>query len=71
MSGMDAVTVLALAREQGHAWLDPETAARVAAGAADAIAAVRASMTEQQSQLFDTDHSDFLAVLEMLAEWSA
>jgi hypothetical protein len=68
VSEVDTVTVLRLAGEQGHAWVDPETAARIAAGAADAVAAVRAAMTQQQVPLFDTGHADFLSELERLAE---
>jgi hypothetical protein len=40
MQETDADTVLALARERGHEWIDRETAGRIAAGAATAIRAV-------------------------------
>jgi hypothetical protein len=68
MSGIDAVTVLALAQSQDHSWIDADEAARIAAGAADAISAVRAVLTESGCALFDVDSAGFLDVLESLAE---
>lgn len=57
--------VQALARQQGRDSLDRPTAERIAAGAAHAVAAVRAS---QAGSLFDTDPATYLAELERLAD---
>lgn len=61
---LDAATVATLARLLGYPPLDAETAARIAAGAASAVAAVRATAT---IPLFDTEPGAFLAELERLA----
>ena len=68
MSVIDATTVLVLAHAQGHAWLSPDEADRIAAGATDAIVAVRAALAGHGLQLFDSDPADFQAVLESLSE---
>jgi hypothetical protein len=46
----DADTVLTLARERGHEWIDRETAGRIAAGAAIAIRAVLESERAFESE---------------------
>ena len=61
---LDAATVAALARLLGYPPLDPETAARIAAGAGNAVAAVRATATVP---LFDAEPGNYLAELERLA----
>jgi hypothetical protein len=64
-AALDAATVDALARLAGYPPLDAETAARIAAGASNAVAAVRATAT---MSLFDTEPGSFLAALERLAD---
>jgi hypothetical protein len=61
---LDAATVDALARLLGYPPLDAETAARIAAGASNAVAAVRATATVP---LFDAEPGNYLAELERLA----
>ncbi|HUO80001.1 MAG TPA: hypothetical protein VMU00_07645 [Steroidobacteraceae bacterium] len=61
---LDAATVAALARLLGYPPLDAETAARIAAGAGNAVAAVRATATVP---LFDAEPGNYLAELERLA----
>ncbi len=61
---VDAATVDALARLLGYPPLDAETAARIAAGASNAVAAVRATATVP---LFDAEPGNYLAELERLA----
>ena len=62
---LDADLVAALARLVGYPPLDAETAARIAAGAGNAVAAVRATATVP---LFDTEPGCYLVELERLAE---
>ena len=62
---LDAATVAALARLVGYPPLDAETAARIAAGASNAVAAVRATATVP---LFDAEPGSYLVELERLAE---
>lgn len=57
--------VLELARLQGYANLDADTAARIAVGASNAVRAVTASVHES---LFDVEPLHFLAELERLAD---
>lgn len=64
-AALDTATVQALARLAGYAPLDAATAERIVAGAAAAVAAVRASATES---LFDVEPARFAAALERLAE---
>jgi hypothetical protein len=64
VAALDAATVAALARLLGYPPLDAETAAQVAAGAARALAAVRATATVP---LFDVEPGSFLAEPERLA----
>ena len=61
---LDLATVRALARVAGYAALDEATIERMAAGAASAVQAVRASVGEN---LFDVEPAQFLAELERLA----
>jgi hypothetical protein len=63
-TGLEATTVAALARLLGYPPLDAETAARIAAGASNAVAAVRATATVP---LFDAEPGNYLAELERLA----
>ena len=62
---LEPATVEALARLAGLAPLDTDTLARIAVGAANAVAAVRGAAT---GSLFDTEPGAFLAELERLAE---
>ena len=64
-AALDAATVDALARLVGYPPLDAETAARIAAGASNAVAAVRATATVP---LFDAEPGSYLAELERLAD---
>ena len=61
---VDAAIVDALARLLGYPPFDAETAARIAAGASNAVAAVRATATVP---LFDAEPGNYLAELERLA----
>jgi hypothetical protein len=61
---LDAATVDALARLLGYPPLDADTASRIAAGASNAVAAVRATATVP---LFDAEPGNYLAELERLA----
>jgi len=63
-AALDAATVAALAHLLGYPPLDAETLARIAAGASNAVAAVRESATVP---LFDAEPGNFLAELERLA----
>jgi hypothetical protein len=60
----DETTVAALVRLLGDPPLDADTAARIAAAAARAVAAVRATVTVP---LIDVEPGNFLAELERLA----
>ncbi len=62
---LDADIVAALARLVGYPPLDAETAARIAAGASNAVAAVRATATVP---LFDAEPGSYLVELERLAD---
>lgn len=62
---IDPELVSALAAIAGLAPLEPELAARLAAGASRALAAVTA---HAGVSLFDTEPSEFLAELERLAD---
>jgi len=64
----NAVLALALARAQGHAWVDEAAAQRIAAGATAAVAAVEASLRQGEAGLLIEDSAGFLATLEQLAE---
>jgi hypothetical protein len=68
MSKIEANAVLALARAQGHAWVDEAAAQRIAAGSAAAVAAVEASLRQREAGLLIEDSAGFLATLEQLAE---
>jgi hypothetical protein len=63
-AALDAATVEALARLLGYPPFDAETTARIAAGASNAVAAVRATATVP---LFDSEPGSYLAELERLA----
>ncbi len=63
-AALDAATVEALARLLGYPPLDADTAARIAAGASNAVAAVRATATVP---LFDAEPGSYLTELERLA----
>ena len=56
--------VLELARLEGYAHLDAETAARIAVGASNAVRAVAASVDRS---LFDVEPLHYLLELERLA----
>lgn len=62
---IDGAVALALARLAGFSALDPEMGARIAAGASNAVSAVRESATVP---LFDTQPTSFVAELERLAD---
>jgi hypothetical protein len=68
MNKIEANGVLALARAQGHTWVDEAAAQRIAAGATAAIAAVGASLRQGEDGLLVEDSAGFLATLERLAE---
>lgn len=68
MNKIEANAVLALARAQGHAWVDEVAAQRIAAGAQAAVAAVEASLRQREAGLLIEDSAAFLATLEQLAE---
>lgn len=67
MTRIDAEIVLALARAQGHAWVDAAAAERIAAGASAALDAVQATTRSAEPALLTTDPAVFLATLEALA----
>jgi hypothetical protein len=54
-----------LARLEGHAQLDADTAQRIAVGASNAVRAVTATVNES---LFDVEPLHYLAELERLAD---
>lgn len=58
-------TVLEIARLEGYANLDAETAARIAVGASNAVRAVTASVDHS---LFDVEPLHFLLELDRLAD---
>lgn len=62
---IDGTVALALARLAGFPTLDAETTARIAAGASNAVSAVRATATVP---LFDAQPTSFVAELERLAD---
>jgi hypothetical protein len=64
MAKISTDTVVNLADVQGHANLTGEFAERIAAGADNALAAVRASVT---ATLFDSEPAQFARALEELA----
>jgi hypothetical protein len=68
MNKIDSNAVLALARAQGHDWIDVAAAQRIAAGATAAVAAVEASLLQGEAGLLIEDSVGFLATLEQLAE---
>jgi hypothetical protein len=68
MDKIEAKAVMALARAQGHAWVDEAAAQRIAAGATAAVAAVEASLRQGEAGLLIDDSAGFLATLEQLAE---
>lgn len=57
--------VLELARLEGYANLDADTASRIAVGASNAVRAVSATVRES---LFDVEPLHYLAELERLAD---
>lgn len=65
---LSAAAVAELARVSGHGEIDAELAARVAAGASNAIEAVVASL---EGSLFDTEPGNYREELERLAEPAA
>ena len=68
MDKIEANAVMALARAQGHAWVDEAAAQRMAAGATAAVAAVEASLRQGEAGLLIDDSAGFLITLEQLAE---
>ncbi len=62
---LSADAVLELARLEGYANLDADTAARIAIGASNAVRAVSATVRES---LFDVEPLHYLAELERLAD---
>lgn len=65
---IDAQSVLALARAQGHDWVDEETARRIAAAAMTAVQAVAAAAPQSGPVLLEQAAGEFAATLEALAE---
>lgn len=68
MNKIEANAVMALARAQGHDWVDEAAAHRIAAGATAAVAAVEASLRQGEAGLLIEDSAGFLMTLEQLAE---
>lgn len=68
MNKIDSNAVHALARAQGHDWIEDTAARRIAAGATAAVAAVEASLRQREAGLLIDDSAGFLATLEQLAE---
>jgi hypothetical protein len=68
MQKIDSNAVLALARAQGHDWIDDAAAGSIAAGAAAAVEAVVSSLQQMEPDLLVADAAAFLATLEVLAE---
>jgi hypothetical protein len=68
MEKIEPNAVLALARAQGHDWVDEAAAESIAAGATAAVAAVEASLWQSEAGLLIDDSAGFLATLEQLAE---
>ena len=68
MQEIDSNAVLALARAQGHDWIEEAAAQRIAAGATAAVAAVAASLRQIEPGLLVADPAEFRATLEALAE---
>jgi len=68
MNKIEANAVLALARAQGHDWVDEAAAQRIAAGATAAVAAVEASLRQGEAGLLIEDSAGFLMTLEQLVE---
>jgi hypothetical protein len=68
MNEIDSNAVLALARAQGHDWIDVAAAQRIAAGATAAVAAVETSLLQGEAGLLIEDSAGFQATLEKLAE---
>lgn len=68
MNKIDSNAVLALARVQGHDWIDDAAAQRISAGATAAVAAVEASLRQGEAGLLVEDSAGFLVALEQLAE---
>lgn len=67
-STIDSQAVLAMARAQGHDWVDAETAQRIAAAAATAARAVAAAAPPPGPVLLEQAPGEFLATLDALAE---
>lgn len=70
-SCVDADVVLALARAQGHDWVDPEVASRIAAAANAAAQAVNAALAASAQcgfELAGVPDLSFTHVLESLAD---
>jgi hypothetical protein len=65
---IDARAVLTLAHAQGHAWVDEQTARRIAAAATTAVQAVGAAAPAAQPVLLEQSAGEFAAMLEALAE---
>lgn len=65
---ISAVTVLALARAQGHDWVDADVAGRIAAAATAAVQAVDASLPKATTELLSDSAGDFMGTLDALAE---
>jgi len=65
---IDGRTVRALARAQGHEWVDDETAQRIAAAATTAAQAVAAAAPAPGPVLIEEAAAEFLATLDALAE---
>jgi hypothetical protein len=65
---IDAQAVLTLAHAQGQAWVDFDTAGRIAAAATTAVQAVAASSAGGQPVLLEQSAFEFTAALEALAD---
>ena len=67
MVEIDAESVLKLAHAQGQVWVDAETAARIASGAAAASRAVLDACARPGTDPLETDADSYAAALEALA----
>ena len=67
MVEIDGESVLKLAHAQGQLWVDAETAAHIATGAAAAVRAVREAAAQVGSEPLARDAASYSATLEALA----
>jgi CTP:molybdopterin cytidylyltransferase MocA len=67
MVEIDGESVLKLAHSQGQLWVDAETAARIASGAAAAVRAVREAAAQVDGEPLAADADSYPVTLEALA----